>query len=343
MIAMCMTWTPAHALRPALALLLVLGSACAESPLEVAQQGEGAGAGPPPPAEGPAPAPEAQPPGPPPDPAEWDGALAAGSEAAAQPLAELSRLAQQHHGEARGAFWNGVGQELPPPPDPHAFAAEVQRDVGAPYQAALWEGAVRAVTQAEPREVDRVLAFRSTLKQAAGLGEGVGIDGLRVGLRRALGADTAEALEVAARYPGELHAALAEELGWGLGDAWPTDQPGLLEAASEHRAAVPSGQWCLFLHGVVRGHTARQLQVGEPRVLDAAWPETGECVAEVPRAMARAIWEAQPEPEVHDAMVPVVFAGTARQAAARAHLARLDALAAEREPLPHPWEEEATP
>ncbi len=149
----------------------------------------------------------------------------------------------------RRQFYDGAGQALRGlPPDAAEAVARLDALVPAQHRAALKRGALVGYTRQARGEPEQVLPFAQGWAQATG---GDAIDGVRVGLQRARGADLDDALALAARFPGDWQAPLTEELGWRAGfDGLPVERMRVLR----DRAPQP----CAFVHGVLRGSTSAE-------------------------------------------------------------------------------------
>ena len=77
----------------------------------------------------------------------------------------------------------------------------------------LYEGAIRAFTERHAEQPEQVLAYQAEVRRVAGLADNGGVNGVRIGLQRALGYDLRRAIEVGQRYPEEVQPAILEELG----------------------------------------------------------------------------------------------------------------------------------
>ena len=178
------------------------------------------------------------------------------------------------------AYLDGAAHTWAPPQSvpPAEVARQIDRQVPWDHRRSFHRGVVMSWTvafRADPADV---------VPAARAYGELVGelpLDGVRIGVQRALGHDLPTALDVAARYPAVWQPALVEELGWRAGDDAEIWGAGLAALA----ARVPDDQRCVFLHGAARGRVlrapwateaeaadlARQLEARSAGCADAAW------------------------------------------------------------------------
>ncbi len=126
----------------------------------------------------------------------------------------------------------------------------------------LLRGLVRAYAEAHTEDPDGVWAFAHAGRPP--LPEADILDGIRTGIQRANGGQMGAALQAIPLWPPAIQRALAEELGWRIGDdSTPATLVPLL-------AAVPPAQACALVRGAVRGAALRAPTAA------GAWPAFGD-------------------------------------------------------------------
>jgi len=217
----------------------------------------------------------------------WEEAFVAGEALGARPLREVVVDAERLSPELREVFWDGVAHGLPLQEDVPAFVAEVTEHAPSTVHDLLYEGAIRAFTERHAEQPEQVLAYQAEVRRVAGLADNGGVNGVRIGLQRALGYDLRRAIEVGQRYPEEVQPAILEELGWRLGDELPRSAEAPARHAAVYLDLIAPARHCLFVHGVVRGWSMRFLEAGGSIDLRGVPEECGDAGT---RGLAWAAW-----------------------------------------------------
>ncbi len=160
-------------------------------------------------------------------------------------------------------FYDGLGHGLSlVDQTADEMVVQIDRFVQPVYRRNLYEGILRAYTEASAAEPDQVVPFAEAFVAQVGLDDPY--NGVRIGLQRALGDDLPMAITTAQRYPQRYWPALYEELGWRSVVPRPTPPDHVFEAGPfagqpssralvSYAALVPEDARCHFVHGAMRG------------------------------------------------------------------------------------------
>ncbi len=149
-------------------------------------------------------------------------------------------------------FYDGLGHGLSlVDQTADEMVVQIDRFVQPVYRRNLYEGILRAYTEASAAEPDQVVPFAEAFVAQVGLDDPY--NGVRIGLQRALGDDLPMAITTAQRYPQRYWPALYEELGWRSVVPRPTPPDHVFEAGPfagqpSSRALVSYAHWFLKMH-----------------------------------------------------------------------------------------------
>jgi len=179
------------------------------------------------------------------------------------PLENIVAISREIPPQTLAEFFDGAAHGYTPEThEAKVLVPIIESTIPKMYQHFFHDGVIRSFTEEHKADPAQVIPF--VTKYAEQIENYTPHNGVRVGLQRALGHSPTRAMEMAALYPEDYHAALFEELGWKIGDGLD-----LTRIQSEGLVAhVPETSHCVLAQGIARGYV-----LGMEMKKQISWPQ----------------------------------------------------------------------